>query len=153
MKNNELIIAAVPVTLVQVIYPMCVDHIQKVVDKAPTDISVDTILDGLLSGDRMLVTISDGPEIIAVNVLQLEVMETGYRVLYIPITGGERMDEWLERFLSFAANVGRDLKCEELRGLACRKGWLRALNKTEQEWYPIHEVIGCKIIPLQEESE
>lgn len=140
---NKLTIAAVPVNLVEHMFPKAAPHLQRVVDKAPNDISLETIKANLMKGDTMLITISDGIDVVAVNVLQVHVMETGYRVLYIPITGGIRMEEWLDDFMEIAHALARDFKCDELRGMACRKGWLRALN--DQGWYPIHEVIGCKV--------
>lgn len=148
---NNLIIAAVPLTMVEFIYPKCEEHIQKVVEKAPNEITVETVKERLLKGESQLVAILDKDEVVAVNVLQVSTMETGFKVLYIPITGGARMDEWLGRFMEIAHGIARDLECDELRGLACRKGWLRALK--DEDWYPIHEVIGCKVKKLQEDSE
>jgi len=139
----KLTIAAVPVTLVEHMFPKCEKHLQKVVDKASTDISLETIKNDLLQGGHMLITISDGAEVVAVNVVTANQMPTGYRVLWIPITGGERMDEWLDDFMKLAQQLAVDQNCNEIRGMACRKGWLRALK--EHEWYPIHEVIGCKV--------
>ena len=87
----------------------------------------------------------------AVNILETSVFETGHKALFIPITGGDRMDEWLDRFMDLAHDYARKLGCDELRGMACRKGWLRALK--DHDWYELHTVIGCKVKPPEETSQ
>lgn len=49
-------------------------------------------------------------------------------MLYIPITAGSDLDEWMDEFLEIAAAVARDYECVELRGLAARQGWLKKLK-------------------------
>jgi len=146
---GELVISAVPVNLVEHMFPKAMPHLERVIAKAPNDISLETIKAQLLKGNTMLVTISDGADVVAVNVLEKATYDTGHKVLYIPITGGDRMDEWLDRFMDLAHAIARDLGCAELRGMACRKGWLKALEK--HDWYHVHEVIGCKVKPFETE--
>ena len=151
---SNLVIAPIPPTLVEFIFPKCAPHLLRVIEKAPEDINLATIKQKLIEGKTMMVCVLDRDQVIAVNILETAVYETGHKVLYIPITGGDRMDEWLDRFMRIAHTVARDQNCDELRGMACRKGWLRALNKAGHDWYHVHEVIGCKVKPLeQEESE
>lgn len=140
---DDIKIAAIPVNLVELIFPKAIPHLERVVEKAPNDVNIDTIKQALLSGSTMMVTISEGDQVIAVNILEATTYPTGHKVLYIPNTGGDRMDEWLDRFMEIAHAIAQDLGCDELRGMACRKGWLRALK--EHDWYPIHEVIGCRV--------
>lgn len=148
---SNLIITPVAPALVNIVYPKAIPHLQRVVDKAPDEISIDTIKAKLLKGDAMMVVIVDGEDVIAVNILETSVFETGHKALFIPITGGDRMDEWLDRFMELAHAMARDLGCDELRGMACRKGWFRALEK--HDWYQLHTVIGCKVKPLEEASQ
>ena len=140
---GDLVIAAVPITLIKLIFPMCVDHLQRAVDKAPNDISIETIEQRLLSGEIMLITVSDNDDVIAANIVEKEKYATGHAVLYVSIVGGDRMSEWMDRFLNICHALARDYKCDELRGMACRKGWLKALKN--QGWYRLHEVVGCKV--------
>lgn len=146
--NNKLTIAAVSVALVPHMFPKAAPFLQKAIDKAPNDLSLESVKQDLLSGNSMMVTISDGEDIVAVNTLTVSTYPTGHKVLYIPITGGERMDEWLDRFMELVHAVARDYECDEIRGMACRKGWLRALK--DHDWYDIHMIIGCKVKPAKE---
>jgi len=142
---GNLIIAPIPVTLVDFVFPKAAPHLERVIARAPRDINLESIKKKLLEGKTMLVAVLDEDQVVAVNILEVSEYETGHRVMYIPITGGDRMDEWLDRFMAIAHAIAIDHKCDELRGMACRKGWLRALNKAGHEWYHVHEVIGCKV--------
>ena len=151
--SNGIIIAAVPVNLVELVFPKAAPHLERVIEKAPNDINLTTIKEKLMLGQTMLVTISEGEEIIAVNIVEATTYETGHKVLFIPITGGDRMDEWLDRFMELAHTIARDLGCHEMRGMACRKSWLRVLNSNGHDWYHVHDVIGCKVKPLKNSTE
>lgn len=139
----SLNLSAVPPSLIDVIYPMIEYQINRVIDKAENDISSDTTKRRLKNGETMLIVINDEDEIIAVNILEVMEFETGHRALYIPITAGERMSEWLEDFLKMAMDIAKDLNCQELRGISCRPGWIKALKS--HGWYNINTVIGCKV--------
>ena len=139
----DLNLSAVPPSLIDVIYPMVEYQINRVIDRAQNDISSETIKKRLKSGETMMIIINDEDEIIAVNILEVTEFETGHRALYIPITAGERMSEWLDDFLKMAMDIAKDLKCNELRGISCRPGWIKALKS--HGWYNINTVIGCEV--------
>ena len=138
-----MIISPVPVTLLDHIWPKAVPHLEKVIAKSPNEITLETIKAAIMRGDQMLVTISDGEEVIAVNVLEVVVYATGLRVMCIPITGGTRMAEWLERFLNLGHIIAKDYDCTELRGMAVRPGWLKKLKS--YGWEPIFTMISCPV--------
>jgi hypothetical protein len=125
---DDLIIAAVPCTMIDLVWDRIEPLIQMAVDKAPDDITVEMVKKRLVRGDQGLVTISRGADIIAINTLDVKVFDTGIRVLFIPITAGTEMELWLERFLEIAVAIAKDYNCTELRGLAARGGWLRKLK-------------------------
>lgn len=143
MTEDNYVISAVPITLVDVVWPQCIEHIQRVVDRAHGEITLDSVKSRLMTGNSLLVTISKGVEIVACNILEVRVMDSGLRALYIPITGGHDLDQWMPRFLEVAKAIGKDYKCKELRGLAVRKGWMRVLK--QYNWEEVHTVIKCDI--------
>ena len=140
---DSLNISAIPITLIEVVWDRCVPHISRVVERSHGELSLESVKGTLLSGNSMLITISDGSDIIAVNIVQVRTMDTGLKCLYIPITGGDRLDEWMPRFLEVAKAIGKDLECTELCGLAVRRGWMKKL--APQGWEFVHEVIRCSI--------
>jgi len=140
---NDLIIAAVPATMIELVWTKVEPHIQRVIDKAPDDLLMSKIKDRLISGSTLLVTISRDTEVIAINVLDVKVLDTGKRVLYIPITGGDELDSWMADFLKIAAAIAKDYNCTELRGMAVRKGWMRKLKQFG--WEESFTTIRCEI--------
>jgi hypothetical protein len=139
----SLVIAMVPPTMVDFIWAKCLPHFEEVAKKAPEDIGIDTIHDRILEGHTLLVAILDGDEVVAINTMDVQTLDSGNKVLYIPITGGSRMDEWMERFLDIAHGVAAVHDCIELRGLAVRKGWLRKLS--DYGWEEHFVTIKCKV--------
>lgn len=140
---DKYMISAVPVPLIEVVWPQCIEHIQRVVEKAHGEITLESVKARLMTGNSLLVTISKGVEIVACNILEVRVMDSGLRALYIPITGGNDLDKWMPRFLEVAKAIATDYQCTELRGLAVRKGWMRVLKS--HGWEEVHTVIKCNI--------
>lgn len=140
---SKLSISAIPVELIDVVWPQCVEHINRVVEKAPEELSLDDIYRRLIVGETLLVTISDKSDIIAVNILERRYLGNGLSALYIPITGGTRMAEWMVDFLDVAKAIAKDLGCKQLRGLAVRKGWMKKLKP--MGWQVAYEVIKCDV--------
>jgi len=138
-------IAAVPPELVEFMWPKVLPHLDRVIEKAPHDITRESVKMRMLAGDTLLVIISDGDEIIAINTLEVRVMDSGVRALYAPIIGGGDLYEWMAQFMDVAMAIGRDFKCTEMRGLAARKGWLSRLQQCDSGWENVHMVVRYPI--------
>lgn len=139
----SITIAMVPPSMVQFVWPKCLPYLNEVKKKAPDDICLDVTLNNAVNGHTLLVTVLDGDEVIAVNIMDVQTLETGVKVLYIPITGGTRMEEWMDEFLKMAHGIAKAHGCKELRGLAVRKGWLRKLSS--YGWKEHFVTIKCKV--------
>ena len=140
---NDLIIAAVPCTMIDLIWDRVEPFIQMVEVKSPEDVSSPVIKKELKKGNQLLVTISRNTDIIAINVLNVCTLDSGVKVLYIPITAGSEMELWLDRFLDIAIAIAKDHECVELRGSAIRGGWLRKLKS--YEWEELFTTLRYKI--------
>lgn len=121
-------------------------HIKKATDKAPFDLSVDIVKEMLNEGSSVLVAAFDGDEVIGVNVIEIITYRTKHVVLFIHLTAGIRMKEWMHEALGIAHLIAKKYNCDEIRGAACRGGWSELLKRdNSQEWYELHQIIGCKI--------
>lgn len=140
---DNYIISPVPLPLVEVLWPMCVKHVQRVVARVPDEITVESVKKKILSGDSMLITVSKGSEIVAINTLEVHTFDTGHKVMFIHLVGGDDWDDWGSRFLALAKVIAKDYGCTELRGMSVRPGWVRKLSK--QGWETLHTNIKCKI--------
>lgn len=121
------VIAAVPATMINVIWKDVAPHLQRVVEVANDEITLESVKERLLSADALLVCICRLDEIVACNVVEVRTFDSGIKALYIPIVGGDEMDNWYKQFLEVCKALAKDLGCRELRGIAARKGWIRKL--------------------------
>ena len=137
------VIGAVPANMIDLIWDRVEPLIKTVEEKAPDDISLEVVRERLLSGNNLLVTVSSGPEIIAVNVIDIKELDTGMKILYIPITAGTDMENWIKEFLDIAKAIALDHGCDELRGMAVRDGWLKKLKP--YGWEPMFTTVRCKV--------
>ncbi len=140
--TQDLIIGACPATMIELIWDKVMPLLQLVIDKSD-DIDASITKERLQAGENMLVTISRGSEIIAINVLDARFTDTGIKYLSIPITAGSEMENWLEDFLKIAEAIAKDYGCGEIRGFAVRNGWLRKLKP--YGWDELFTTIRYKI--------
>ena len=142
-KIMSTIVALVPRTMVEYVWDECTPFLEMVLAKAPEDIGLDKVYNRCLSGDTMLVIITDGSEIIAVNTLEVRELDSGNKILFLPIIGGSRTEEWQDRFIDLAHEIARHHDCIELRGMAVRKAWLRKLSRYGFEEHFV--TLKCKV--------
>ena len=143
---DNLIISAVPITLIEVVWPQVEPLLQKAVDHAPNDTTTTIIKAELLKGSSMLLVVCDGPTIIASCYVEAHTYDTGYKVLYMPVLGGDRMSEWLERMNIIVNAIAIDMGCEEIRAIATRAGWVKAIKHLG--WNRNHEILSRKVEPI-----
>ena len=140
---SELDISLIPVSLIEVIWEQVEPLLDVVADDNPSDVATAKIKEMLMANTNSLVTISEGRNIVAVVTLVINTLDSGMRILYLPVVSGNRMNEWLDDFFDFAHELARNFKCDEIRGMSVRKGWLRTLK--EKGWSENHVVLKCKV--------
>lgn len=141
--DNDLTITTVPCAMINFIWNKIIPFIRMVEEKSPEDIVAEEVKKRLLNNDQLLVIIYRNSDIIAINVLQITTLDTGNKILYVPITAGAEMELWLDEFLKIAIAIAKDYNCIELRGLAVRNGWLRKLKP--YGWEELFTTIRYKI--------
>jgi hypothetical protein len=139
----EYNLAAVPANLVAIIWPTLEPILDRVIAVSNRELTSAGIKRRAISGETLIVAVCRNDVVVAVNVLDVVQFDSGLRAMYIPITGGDFMDEWLEDSLVVAKAIAKDLNCTELRGLASRNGWLRRLKK--EGWESITTIIKCDV--------
>lgn len=143
LDTDRVIISAVPPSLVPLIWDKVLPHIEKPIKLSHGEVTVESIKKRLEIGQAMLITVSRGTTIIAVNTVEVREYESGVRTLAIPLIGGSEMNEWMDRFLDIVKAIAKDLNCTELRGIAARKGWMRVLRS--KGWEELSTVIKCNV--------
>jgi hypothetical protein len=135
--------ACVPANMIDFVWDQVEPLIETVAKRAPDDIVTNVVKDYLYKGDKLLLVIARGKTIIAAHVLDVRVLESQTRVLYISISSGKEMDAWLDQFHKTCEAIAKDYSCTELRGLACRKGWMNKLQP--YGWEEMFTTIRYKI--------
>ena len=143
VDDSKLIIDVIPTDMVWAVWASCIPHIKKVVHESKGMVSMGVTLSKLASGVAVLVVVKDGADVVACNVVEPRVLGDGTRALYISITGGSRMSEWMDAADDAFHNIAKVLNCTELRGMSIRDGWMRVLKK--RGWEEVYTEVRCKI--------
>ena len=131
-------ISAIPIPLLGQVWNQVAPLLQKVVDESHGDITLASTKNRLMRGEAWLLAVSDGPEIIAAITAEVLVVESGKRILMVPMVGGSRMDEWLDLLHDQLKQIKQESLCDEIRG-AGRPGWVRALKS--KGWKPAITIV------------
>jgi hypothetical protein len=141
-------IAAIPITMLEYVWKDVEKELQRAVDTAHGEATIESVKRNLLSGDVLLLTVIDEDnKIIATLTMEIRVMESGLRCLVFPMIGGHRAHEWVDQFLNVAKNLAIEYNCSELRGFATRKGWMRMLEP--KGFKEAHVVMTCQLDELK----
>lgn len=128
-SSNDYIISAIPVTLIDVIWPQVEPLLLKPIGLSHGECDIVSVYNSIRKGNVLLLTVSLKSKIVAVLTVDVRTFESGLRTLYIPLIGGTDMPKWFDRAMYIIEAIAIDHNCTELRGIAVRKGWLRILEK------------------------
>ena len=143
IHTSPTVVASVPVTLINVIWPMAVPHLERVVEVANGELTLESIKSKLLLGQALLFLACVDEDIVAVATAEVRIFDSGKKSLVLPIVGGDNLDDWMVQLLEIAKLLAKDLGCTELRGLGARKGWTRILKP--YGWEEAYTVIRCEV--------
>lgn len=135
-------ISIVPPNLVEVVWPSITHHIQMVVDSAYGDITEESVKKGCLNGKATLILVHDGSFIAAAMTAEIHTLDSGKRVLAVPVIGGTDLAGWEADFNKAMIEMAKHFQCTEVRG-AGRPGWVRELKKLG--WRPVMQVVGFEV--------
>lgn len=143
IDENGYVISAIPADMIDVMWPLVEPHLQRVIDVAHGELTLYSLRERLKSAFSILIAINKGKDIIAVNTLEIRDFDSGLRALFIPVVGGNDMNEWMDDFLKVAKSIAIEHGCSELRGIAVRKGWIRKLEP--EGWETLHQIVRYKL--------
>ena len=136
-------ISIVPPNLIDYMWADIAPIIKRPIDLSHDEVTLEIAKKELESGGVSLVLITKGPQLVAINTLEVRTFPTGKKCMYIPLTGGDELDGWMEEFLGMVTATAKQHGCSHIRGLAVRKGWLRKLEGLGFE--PISTTIEMEI--------
>lgn len=137
--------SVVPPAMIPVIWSDIVWYLEKVVRVSSGELSLDSVYQSMIEGKCVTIIVIDGQQIIGINTVEIFTFNSGLKALYIPIIGGERIDEWGVEFFNICKDYAKQVGCTELRGLAARAGWMRKLASKDLKWKKCYEVIKYEL--------
>lgn len=140
---NEPIIAAIPTTMIDLIWPKVLPWLEKPIDLSHDEVDISALKNHLKQGNHLLCTISIDTDIIGVFTLEVRTFDTGLRAMYIPLVAGKDIHKWIDRGFKVIEAIAKDYNCTELRGISVRKGWMRMLK--DRGWEEVSTTVRCPI--------
>jgi len=140
--NIDVTISVVPPQMVPLVWDKAEPLIQRGAERAPDDISIDKTYNKLITGSQLLILITKGTEVIAVNVLDTKTTDAGVKYLFIHITAGDELESWVAQFLEVAKAIAKEYGCKKIRGTG-RPGWARKLK--QYGWEASHQTVECEV--------
>jgi hypothetical protein len=125
--EKQHMISAIQIPQLYAVWADVEPILERVVEESHGDISVRSTRNRLIAGELQLYVISRMDEIDAIFVTDVQLSETGQRVLLVPIIGGNNMDAWIDDAIFTWRKLAEELMCDRIIGLG-RKGWERKLK-------------------------
>jgi hypothetical protein len=116
-------------------------HLEKVVEYSHGDITIETMRNELVNGRSWLIAVYRDTDIVAAITVDIRTMDSGKRVLMVPVVGGADMEHWLPMLHEELLHLKKMFVCDSIRG-AGRPGWARELKK--YGWKPIITVVSLE---------
>jgi len=121
-------LCVIPTDMIPLTWPLVEPFMQKIVEQAPDELTLEKIRERLLVDEETLLTLQNKETLELTSALTCHVQEfdTGKKVLNITLlAGGNCQDYWKEELLDQFDAIARRFGCSEIRGLGARRGWLR----------------------------
>jgi hypothetical protein len=111
-------------------WPMVEPFFQRVIDRNPQYVSLDSLRRGLESGNdsRLIMMGTNEGAVDMAMICEVVVCPTGKRVLMIPHLAGVNMSAWIPILVDSLYKIARDLDCFKLLISGGRPGWERAMK-------------------------
>jgi hypothetical protein len=123
---SEIKVVAVPPEMIEGIWPKFEAFIAEAIKYSHGDLCEEGLKERLQAKEEVLLAVVEDDQVLAGCVATTRVLDSGRKILYVPVMGGERMDEWLQLGLDALKTLESTLGCEGIR--ACgRPGWAKAL--------------------------
>jgi hypothetical protein len=118
--------------------------VQSIIDKAHGEMTITTVIEKLQNDKAMLVVCFDGIQVKGLVILQVEVFDTGLRVLNVSMGGGD-ISIFTGEYDSALLALAKDLECDEIRAIGARLGWENVLKKANTNWEKLSTTLIYKV--------
>ena len=126
-------ISIVPSNMVEMVWDKVGPMIQTVVDLVPTNFCINAQKEYLVTGEKVLIAVTEDEKLLAVITSEIQTFETGFKILYVPIVSGSRMREWMDDVMTVLISLAKQHGCKEIRGQGLKDSWGRTMKKYDMK--------------------
>jgi len=137
-------IAAIPHYLIDFMWPFVENIISSIIAKAHGEMNLDTVKAKLKSDNALMILCLDGRSVKSLVILQVEVFDTGLRVLNVSMAGGS-LDIFCGDYDEVLIAISKDLNCSEIRAIGARVGWEIQFKKSNPNWEKLSTTLIYKV--------
>lgn len=120
----------VPTERIRSAWPDILPFIQKVVDCAPDELTVEAILNRVLRKEEDLMTvISPDGEVVAAFTLSVRTMDTGKRQLCLPVLAADDFHLWMDDVFPQLGPIAEACGCYQVRAIGARPGFSKVFAR------------------------
>jgi len=119
----------IPTDKIRSAWPDVSPLLQKVVDVAPDELTLEGILNRVLKKQEDLMVVTLENTIVAAFTIGIHKVDTGKKQLCIPVISGDDMPQWLADITEQVADLARDYGCYQVKALGARKGWSKVFKE------------------------
>lgn len=134
----------VPPTLINFIWKDIEYIIDSIISKAHGEMTIETVRKKLVDDNALLVICYDEYLIKGLIILQVEVFDSGLRVLNVSMAGGE-LDVFTGEYDPIMIEIAKNLKCDEIRAIGARVGWERMFKAKHPNWSKLSTTLMYKV--------
>ena len=115
--------------------------LQKVVDVAPDELTLEGILNRVLKKqeDLMIVVSPDG-KLVAAFTLSVRTMDTGKKQLCLPVLGADNFMEWMDDIFPQLGPIAEKCGCYQVRAIGARPGFAKVFARYRKVVNTRHDI-------------
>lgn len=131
----------VPLDRVRDAWPSVSPHLETVIAVAPNELTLEGLLNRILAEEEDLMTVIDATgRLVAAFTLIIKTMDTGKKILVLPILGGSEITAWMDDIFPQFEPIAIAEGCYQVRATGARPGFAKIFKRYRNEVTVRHDI-------------
>ena len=120
----------IPAEKIRSAWPDVSPLLQKVVDVAPDELTLEGILNRVLKKEEdLMIVVSPDNELVAAFTLTFRTMDTGKKQLCLPVLGADNFMDWMDDIFPQLGPIAQKHGCYQVRAIGARPGFAKVFGR------------------------
>ena len=142
MIKDKVLISAITPKMIPLVWHSVSHMIQMAIEHSNDELDLCDIKERLENNDMLLLTVSEGDNIVAALTVEKRDFASGKSILNITTAGGADLHLWMNEIDRVTEDLAKEHGCSEIY-IVGRPGWMRMLK--DIGYGKIHTVVSKKI--------